>query len=114
VPSARDFCNVRHDGARQMIIRAEVDVAVANAASKAILRAAVEEWVSRHPHIHYFPSYEIVLCSDPRRVWMDDFRHVTPEIIRHIGKLFLRKFAGAEAGASASKTASSGSDLARP
>ncbi len=89
-------------------------MAVANAASKAILRAAVEEWVSRHPHIHYFPSYEIVLCSDPRRVWMDDFRHVTPEIIGHIGKLFLRKFAGAEAGAGVGKTASSGSDLARP
>ena len=82
-----------------MINRAEVDVAVANAASKAILRAAVEEWVSRHPHIHYFPSYEIVLCSDPRRVWTEDFRHITPEIIGHIGKLFLRKFAGAEAGA---------------
>jgi hypothetical protein len=67
-----------------------VDVVVANTHSKAVLRAAAAEWVTRHSNVHYFPSYEIVMNSDRRVVWRKDGRHVRNEVVREIMNVFLR------------------------
>jgi hypothetical protein len=75
----------------------EVDVVVANTASKAILRAAAEEWTSRHENVHYFPSYEIILNSRQEATWTEDFRHPTIESIQHVMKVFLNQFISNEA-----------------
>jgi hypothetical protein len=69
-----------------------VDVAVANTASKSILRASAEEWAQRHDNVHYFPSYEIILNSQASATWMDDFRHPTIKSIQHVMKVFLNNF----------------------
>lgn len=70
----------------------DVDIAVANTASKAILRAAAEEWTNRHENVHYFPSYEIILGSASEVVWTEDFRHPTINAIRHVMSIFLNNF----------------------
>ncbi len=70
----------------------DIDIAVANAASKSILRAAAEEWTSRHENVHYFPSYEIILSSEAGATWTEDFRHPTVNSIEHVMKVFLNDF----------------------
>lgn len=70
----------------------EMDIAVANAASKSILRAAVDEWAGRHDNVHYFPSYEMMLNSNPANVWCDDFRHCSVESIKQVMDFFVREF----------------------
>ncbi len=64
------------------------DVVVANTYSKSLLRTAAEEWAAGHENVHYFPSYEIALNSDRRRVWTDDGRHVEGGATRFIMELF--------------------------
>ena len=68
------------------------DIVVANAASKAILRAAVDEWARAHPAVHYFPSYEMILNSAGPGVWLDDLRHCTIDIIRQVMAVFMTEF----------------------
>lgn len=63
--------------------RPGMDVAVANMASKSILRAVVAELTTRYPDIHYFPSYEMCLY-DWDRSFREDGRHVQPEKVREI------------------------------
>lgn len=63
----------------------EQDVLVANAYSKAVLRAAVEKFVSNKDNVNYFPSYEFVTLSNPTLLWRsDDFRHVDRAVIDYI------------------------------
>ena len=64
------------------------DVVVANTASKAILRAVVDEFCSTHPDVLYFPSFEIVCHSDPSHAWEGDRRHVTSQMIDHVIRTF--------------------------
>ncbi len=52
------------------------DIAVANARSKAILRAACEAVAEARDGVDYFPSYEAVTLSW-WRVWQRDRRHVS-------------------------------------
>ena len=55
----------------------------ANSISKAILRVAIDNVVSEFRgsgKLHYWPSYEIVMEAFQNR-WMDDRRHVKPEIL---------------------------------
>jgi len=70
----------------------DVDIVVANTASKSILRAAAEEWANRYENVHYFPSYEIVLGSAPDATWTCDFRHPTVNAIQHVMSVFLNNF----------------------
>lgn len=65
------------------------DIVIANTYSKSMLRAVAQEWAGRHPAVHYFPSYEIVLNSDRSLAWERDLRHVRGEVVLHIMKLFL-------------------------
>ncbi|BBE71286.1 GSCFA domain-containing protein [Oharaeibacter diazotrophicus] len=64
------------------------DVVVANMRSKSILRAAAEEFCARHDDVHYFPSYEISMCSDLRETFQQDGRHVKPTMAQHIIRTF--------------------------
>ena len=67
-----------------------VSCVTANSVSKAILRAGLDEVlreVQNGNRAYYWPSYEIVadLFADP---WLEDRRHVRPEILEFIMTLF--------------------------
>ena len=59
------------------------DVITANCYSKSVLRAAVEEMVTRYTGVEYFPSYESVVLSDRELAWTSDFTHVSDALIGH-------------------------------
>lgn len=68
---------------------------VANCASKAILRAAVDAFVARHPQrVTYFPAYEIVTCIE-REPFDEDNRHVKVEVVDRIMRSFEAWFVSA-------------------
>jgi len=69
-----------------------MDIVVANAWAKSLLRAVAQEWAMAHPNVDYFPSYEIVQNSDRAAVWEKDLRHVTGSGVQHIMKLFVRDY----------------------
>jgi hypothetical protein len=69
-----------------------MDIVVANAWAKSLLRAVAQEWAMAHPNVDYFPSYEIVQNSDRAAVWEEDLRHVTGSAVQHIMKLFVRNY----------------------
>ena len=73
-----------------------VSAVTANSASKAILRAALDEFLREHAErvnreIFYFPSYEIVhdFFRDP---FESDNRHVTEFVSRHVVGAFARHY----------------------
>lgn len=70
-----------------------VSCITANAASKSILRSAVDELMrsSDDPRLFYFPSYEIVtaLCRDP---FEDDNRHPRAAVVDFIMQTFERHY----------------------
>lgn len=65
------------------------DVIVANMDSKATLRAAAAAFVAQTPHAHYFPSYEMVTYSNPKRAWRPDRLHVKGAMVSHIVSKFV-------------------------
>jgi hypothetical protein len=72
----------------------------ANSASKAILRAALDEFLRERPDVFnrelfYFPSYEIVhdYFRDP---FEEDNRHVTNFVASHVVQTFARHFCAPE------------------
>lgn len=72
------------------------DVLVANAYSKAVLRAAVEKFHMRKSNVSYFPSYEFVTLSNPTTVWGDvDYRHVDRYFVEHIMGSVVARFCNA-------------------
>jgi hypothetical protein len=63
----------------------DVDVLVANAYSKSVQRAAIEEFVLEKTGVDYFPSYEFVTLSNPEVAWSrQDYRHVSQDVINRI------------------------------
>jgi len=64
------------------------DVVVANAYSKAVLRAVAQDVARPDPLIDYFPSYEMVTLADPAAAWEPDFRHVQPAFVAKIMDAF--------------------------
>lgn len=65
--------------------------------SKSVLRAAAQEIAEDFPHVHYFPSYEIITGPQSRgRYLADDLRNVTEEGVAHVMSVFLRHSAGTE------------------
>ncbi len=66
---------------------------VANAASKAILRSALDEFMrtSNDADIFYFPSYEIVTQSFNHQ-WTTDRKHVYPHVLEFNMKVFEHYF----------------------
>lgn len=70
----------------------------ASSVSKAILRAALDEFLRNHRedrNLHYFPSYEIVkeFVTDP---YSDDNRHPRPEVVQGIMQCFEKYYCSAE------------------
>ena len=57
------------------------DVIVANSYSKSVLRAAAETVIARRKDVTYYPSFESVSLSDRKLTWVNDFVHVTDEIV---------------------------------
>jgi hypothetical protein len=71
-----------------------LDVRVANTESKSRIRAAVSEFIDRHPDVHYFHSYEMVVTAERQSdYYRDDGRHVHRHAVRHIMAEFMRLFA---------------------
>lgn len=61
------------------------DILTANAYSKAVLRAAVEEFLVDKENVNYFASYELVSLSNPNLVWSEtDLRHVDSVFVDYI------------------------------
>jgi hypothetical protein len=68
-------------------------VLVSNSASKAILRASVEDILAERPDIAYFPSYDIVTSpATLGRFYADNLRNLTPGGIAVVMRLFFRHF----------------------
>ena len=71
-----------------------LDVRVANVESKSRIRAAVSEFVDRHPEVRYFHSYEMVVTAERQSDYFrDDGRHVHRHAVRYIVSRFLDLFA---------------------
>ena len=71
-----------------------LDVRIANTESKSRIRAAVSEFVDRHPDVDYFHSYEMVVTAEKQSdFFKDDGRHVRRDAVRYIMSEFLRLFA---------------------
>jgi hypothetical protein len=69
------------------------DILVANTYSKAVLRAALEEFLLNKANVNYFPSYEFVTLSNPAVVWSEhDFRHVDSLFIDYIMANVMQQF----------------------
>lgn len=81
-----------------------MNAVVANSASKSMLRAVVDAFVSRHAdRVTYFPAYEIVTVIDDNP-YADDNRHVQPECVQRIMELFEAWFVDETAGGTAIAT----------
>lgn len=66
---------------------------VSTTVSKAVLRLAAEEMLSRFADIAYFPSYEIITAPHLRgRYFAEDCRSVLPAGVDHVMRLFLAHF----------------------
>jgi hypothetical protein len=74
------------------------DVIAANGNSKAILRAVAGEISSNDPMVDYFPSYEMVMLSDPRTSWLPDQRHVTDYRVGDVVRTFAAHYIPASEG----------------
>lgn len=88
------------------------DVVVANMDSKSTLRAAAAAFVSRNERAHYFPSYEMVVYSDPRMAWRPDRIHVNGSMVAHVVSAFVDSFF--EEGAFGRRPSARTSSSARP
>jgi hypothetical protein len=65
-----------------------VSCITANSASKSILRVAVDELMRNNMNkVFYWPSYEIVKEFHVDS-YMEDGRHIKPEIVKQIMRLF--------------------------
>ena len=63
----------------------DMDVLVANAYSKSVQRAALDEFLLDKSGVDYFPSYEFVTLSNPTVAWSrGDYRHVSQDVINRI------------------------------
>ena len=68
-----------------------LDVRVANTESKSRIRAAVSEFVDRHPDVRSFHSYEMVVTAERQSdFFREDGRHVHRHAVRYIVSEFLR------------------------
>lgn len=72
-------------------------VLTSTAYSKAVLRVAADEICRRHPHVDYFPSYEIVTATGNAATYFAlDRRNVTEAAVDHVMWSFYRSYCGEE------------------
>ena len=61
----------------------DIDVVTKSFANKALLRTVVNKIVSTNNNVYYFPSFEMVLCDNPKNYKADN-RHVKHSMVRKI------------------------------
>ncbi|MEL7474142.1 MAG: GSCFA domain-containing protein [Planctomycetota bacterium] len=73
---------------------------ISDAASKARLRVAIDEFLTRHTEVKYFPSFEIIrqVMTDPYEA---DNIHVKYEVIQTMMDTFMRAFGDLESASAA-------------
>jgi hypothetical protein len=75
------------------------NVLIASSYSKSVLRAAAGEVSTRHAHVAYFPSYEIINHPASNGQYLSsDLRDVTERGVRHVMDCFLSSYYGIGAG----------------
>lgn len=64
---------------------------IADSASKARLRVAIDEFCARHPEVIYFPSFELIrqVAGDP---YEDDNIHVRYPVVQSMMELFMSAY----------------------
>ncbi len=67
----------------------EDDIIVANGYAKAVLRAVAGDIGAVEPGVDYYPSYEMVMLSDPRTSWQADQRHVADSRVGDVIRTFI-------------------------
>lgn len=77
--------------------RADADVISASCNSKSTLRAAADEFVSRHENVFYFPAFEMATIYQPLmdRTWFSEGKenfHVNKKVVRFIMEQFFRHY----------------------
>lgn len=78
----------------------DMDVLVANAYSKSVQRAALDEFLLDKQGVDYFPSYEFVTLSNPTIAWSrNDYRHVSPDVVKRIMSNVITRYIGGDAAA---------------
>jgi tetratricopeptide (TPR) repeat protein len=70
----------------------EDDAIVANAHSKATLRAVAGVIAAEFANVQYFPSYEIATLSAPDQVWSGDQIHLRDDAVGRIVETFIATF----------------------
>jgi len=76
----------------------DMDVLVANAYSKSVQRAALDEFLLGKEGVDYFPSYEFVTLSNPTIAWSrNDYRHVSPDVVKRIMSNVITRYIGGDA-----------------
>lgn len=73
------------------------DIIAANTYSKSTLRAAADAFCARHANADYFPSYEMVMSTNPDLAWKPDRIHVTQELVDFIIGRFMAGYVEAPA-----------------
>ncbi|MBA4791429.1 MAG: GSCFA domain-containing protein [Rhizobiales bacterium] len=58
------------------------DAFVANTYSKAVQRAAVEQFCLENPRVDYLPTYESITLSERNVAWAEDGAHVSDDAVR--------------------------------
>lgn len=75
--------------------RRDQHVLTATTYSKSVLRVAADMLTSRFPHVHYFPSYEIITGAFSRGAYYaDDLRNVLENGVSHVMGLFMKHATG--------------------
>jgi len=70
-------------------------VLVSTTYSKAVLRVAAEQVSDAHPHVAYFPSFEVITGNHARGRYFDEtLREVTAAGVEHVMRLFMWHYAG--------------------
>jgi hypothetical protein len=71
--------------------RRDQHVLAATTYSKAVLRVAADMIAARNPHVHYFPSYEIITAPFSRGAYYaEDLRNVIEDGVSHVMGLFMK------------------------
>lgn len=71
------------------------DIITANTYSKSTLRAAADAFCARHDNADYFPSYEMVMSTNPDMAWKPDRIHVTQELVDFVIARFMAGYVAA-------------------
>ena len=71
-----------------------IDVGVANTLSKAVLRAAAEQFCNNHDDTDYFPSFEMVTMAPRHLAYWSDLLHVENATVSEVINRFMLGYLG--------------------